>query len=91
MSFGRTVREQRNAKGIGLIEFAERLGISAAYLSRIEREHENPPRDELIERIAAILGIDLDELFVRAERLLPDLRKDLPRVVAYYRRARAIR
>jgi transcriptional regulator with XRE-family HTH domain len=91
MSFGRTVREQRNAKGIGLNEFAERLGISPAYLSRIEREHENPPRDELIERIAAILGIDLDELFVKADRLPPDLRKDLPRVVAYYRRGRAIR
>jgi transcriptional regulator with XRE-family HTH domain len=88
MSFGRTVRERRIAKGFGLNAFAERLGISPAYLSRIEREQENPPRDELIERIAAILGVDLDDLFVKAARLPPDLRKDLPRVVAFYRRGR---
>lgn len=88
MSFGSTVREHRTLKGFGLNELAERLGISPAYLSRIEREHENPPRDELIERIAAILDLKLDELFVKAERLPPDMRKDLPRVVAFYRRGR---
>ena len=88
MSFGSTVRAHRIAKGYGLNEFAERLGISPAYLSRIEREHESPPRDELIERIAAILDIQLDDLFVKAERLPPDMRKDLPRVVAFYRRGR---
>jgi transcriptional regulator with XRE-family HTH domain len=91
MNFGRTVREQRLAKGYGLNELAERLGISPAYLSRIERGHENPPRDELIERLASILGIDLDELFVKAERLPPDLRRDLPRVVAFYRRGREMK
>jgi len=50
-----------------------------------------PPRDELIERLASILGIDLDELFVKAERLPPDLRRDLPRVVAFYRRGREMK
>ena len=43
MNFGRTVREQRLAKGYGLNELAERLGISPAYLSRIERGHEIRP------------------------------------------------
>jgi transcriptional regulator with XRE-family HTH domain len=71
MSFGGTVREHRVAKGYGLNETAERLGISLVYLSRIEREHESPPRDELIERIAAILDLRLDDLFVKAERLPP--------------------
>jgi len=90
MSFGATVRLKRRELKIGLNDFAERLGISAAYWSRIEREREKPPRDELIERAAAILGIRLDDLFVTAERLPPDMRRDLPQVVSFYRLRRAI-
>ena len=41
MAFGQTVRMHRNTKGIGLNEFAERLGVSPAYWSRVEREQEN--------------------------------------------------
>jgi transcriptional regulator with XRE-family HTH domain len=51
--FGSVIRERRTALGIGLNDFAERLEISAAYWSRIERDQENLPRDELIERAAA--------------------------------------
>ena len=51
---------------------AERLDISPAYWSRVERGIEKPPRDKLIERAAAILGIPFDELFVEARRLPPD-------------------
>ena len=43
MAFGQTVRFHRNDKGFGLNEFAERLGVSPAYWSRVEREQENPP------------------------------------------------
>lgn len=88
MSFGRLVRARRNELGYGLNEFAERLGLSPAYWSRIERGHERPPRDEVIERVAAILDLRLDDLFVQAERLPPDMRDDLGRVVALYRRER---
>jgi transcriptional regulator with XRE-family HTH domain len=71
-----------------LNDLAERLEILPAYWSRIERDHENPPRDELIERAAAILGVQVDELFVEAQRLPPDMRKDIGRVVLAYRRLR---
>jgi transcriptional regulator with XRE-family HTH domain len=89
MSFGQIVRTRRMAMGIGLNDFSERLGISPAYWSRIERGHEKPPRDELIERAAAIIGMRLDELFVEAERLPPDMRRDLGKVVQAYRRLRS--
>lgn len=88
MSFGQIVRARRNEKGYGLNEFAERLGLSPAYWSRIERGHEKPPRDEVIERVAAILDLRLDDLFVQAAHLPPDMRDDLGRVVALYRRER---
>ncbi len=90
MSFGSVIRERRTALGIGLNDFAERLEISAAYWSRIERDQENPPRDELIERAAAILGVRMDDLFVEAQRLPPDMRKDMAKVVQAYRRLRLV-
>ena len=34
----------------------ERLGISPAYLSRVERGKERPPRPELMKRMAALLS-----------------------------------
>lgn len=76
--------------GIGLNDFAERLGVSPAYWSRIEREKEKPPRDELIERTAAILGLRMDDLFVEAKRLPPDMQKEIGRVVVAYRRMRSV-
>lgn len=89
MSFGEFIRQRRNELNIGLNDFAERIGISAAYWSRIERGREKPPRDELIEKAAAVLGLRLDELFVSAARLPPDMQRDLPRVVSAYRRMRS--
>ena len=88
MAFGQTVRVHRNAKGFGLNEFAERLGVSPAYWSRVEREQENPPRDDLVERVAAILEVKLDDLFCEAGRLPPDLRDNIKQVVQLYRRNR---
>ncbi len=90
MSFGSMLRDRRTELAIGLTDMAERLGISAAYWSRIERDLESPPRDHLIERAAAILGLQMDDLFVEAQRLPPDMRQDMGKVVRAYRRLRAI-
>ena len=38
------------------------MEISIAYLSRIERERENPPRDHLISVLAGALCLPLDDL-----------------------------
>lgn len=88
MAFGLSVRAKRIEQGIGLNDFADRLGVSPAYWSRVEREQENPPRDEYVEKAAAILGVRMDDLFVEAGRLPPDMRNDLARVVQTYRRMR---
>lgn len=88
MSFGSVIRAKRITMGIGLNEFAERIDISPAYWSRIERDQEKPPSDGLIERAAAILGMKMDDLFIEANRLPPDMKRDIPRVVIAYRRMR---
>jgi transcriptional regulator with XRE-family HTH domain len=90
MPFGSYIRVRRNELGIGLNDFASRLGVSPAYWSRIERECEKPPRDDLIEKAAAVLGVRLDDLFIAAERFPPDMQKDVAKVVRAYRRLRAI-
>jgi HTH-type transcriptional regulator, competence development regulator len=91
MAFGDLVRARRTELEIGLNDMAERLGISPGYWSRIERNIDKPPSDEVVQRAAAILGIPLDTIFVEAQRLPPDMRRDMPGVVLAYRRMRASR
>ena len=72
-SFGETIREMREAQQMGLRAAANRLGISPAYLSRIERGRERPPKPELVKRMATLLGGDPDLLFRLADSTDPDL------------------
>jgi transcriptional regulator with XRE-family HTH domain len=88
VGFGARVRAKRVSEGISLKDFAERINLSVGYWSRIERELENPPRDQYIERTAAVLGFRSDDLFVEARRLPPDMREDLSEVVRIYRAKR---
>ena len=86
MAYGSYIRRKREAAGIPLRELAQRIDISPAYWSRIEREMEKPPKDELMEKAARVLGLDLDEVFIEARRLPPDMQKDEARVVRAYRK-----
>jgi transcriptional regulator with XRE-family HTH domain len=69
-----------------LFDVAADAQVSVPYLSRIERERENVPKDDLIRRIAVILNIPEDEAFAAARRLPPDLRSEAKEVFAVYRR-----
>ena len=48
---GQSIRRNREESGCGLTEFADRIGISPSYLSRIERDQANPSPG-VIRRIA---------------------------------------
>ena len=67
-------------------EFARLLDISPAYWSRIERDRENAPNDELIIKAAEILGVSVDDAFIEASRLPPDLQTEVGNVVRMYRK-----
>lgn len=62
-SFGEIIRDLRVAQDLGLRETAIKVGISPAYLSRIERDKESPPRPEVIKELAKVLAADPDVLF----------------------------
>lgn len=86
MPFGAYIRRKREEQEIQLNDFAKQLEISPAYWSRIEREMEKPPKDELIRKAATILNLDVDEAFVEASRLPPDMRENVGDLVRMYRR-----
>jgi transcriptional regulator with XRE-family HTH domain len=71
--FGALVRREREAKKIGLREMAKMIGVSPTYLSKIERGEFEPPAEDKVKRIAAIIGRDPDELLALAGRVASDL------------------
>ena len=86
MAFGAFIRSEREKKEIQMNDFARQLGISPAYWSRIERDIEKAPKDELIVKAAEKLGLNPDEAFIEASRLPPDMQKDVSTVVRLYRK-----
>lgn len=85
------VRARRTGSRSGLNDLAERMGISPATGHGSSATSTSPRAMRWSSAQAAILGIPLDALFVEAERLPPDMRKDMGRVVLAYRRLRSMR
>jgi transcriptional regulator with XRE-family HTH domain len=87
-SFGARIRSRREAKGIGLRKFAVSVGMSATYLSKIERGELSPSEDK-IKVIANLLDADQDELLALAGRVKSDLSaiiRKQPRAMAAFLR-----
>ena len=89
MAFGRFIRHEREEREMTLTELARRVEVSIAYLSRIERERENPPPDRLMTALARALALPVDDVFAAARRLPPDLRARTEDVIAVYRQQSA--
>jgi DNA modification methylase/transcriptional regulator with XRE-family HTH domain len=68
MKFGSFIRERRNLQGLSLRAAAVRVGVDAAYLSRVEAG-KTPPSRQFVERLAPIVGCSVDELALMAGHL----------------------
>ena len=89
-SFGATVRRLREGQKIGLRKFAQLVGMSPTYLSKVERDEFKPPTEEKVRAIAEALGQDPDELLALAGRVssdLADIIQRQPREMATFLRA----
>ncbi|MBI5642614.1 MAG: helix-turn-helix domain-containing protein [Deltaproteobacteria bacterium] len=76
-TFGARLKRMRSLRGLGLRETANKVGISATYLSRIENNAEtSPPSEEKILKLAEILEDKFDELMRLAGRVSEEV-KDL--------------
>lgn len=60
--FGLRLRELRAARGVTLSAMAAELGISAAYLSALERGHRGRPTPGLIQQICGYFGLIWDDV-----------------------------
>jgi transcriptional regulator with XRE-family HTH domain len=75
-TFGKIIRELRLEKTqYSLRKLAETVGISPAYLSRLESDRDPPPSEEIVIKIARALATDSDELLSHANKVSPDLVK----------------
>lgn len=72
-SFGKVLRERRLARGFGLREFAQLVGVSSTYISQLEQENIDPPTAERAAKMAQILGENADEWIALAGRVPDDL------------------
>ena len=89
--FGKTLKEYRVKAGLGLRDFAGRLGISPGYLSDLENEKVSPPSEKLILEMARTLGVEKDELLKAAEKVDPEVSEYVahePRAADFLRMAK---
>lgn len=79
-TFGEHIRQAREShsatdKAFSLRQVAGKLGIEPAYLSKIERGVFPPPSEDVIVRLAAILGEDPDVLLALAGKMSTELQQ----------------
>lgn len=92
--FGNRIRELREAKrktdpAFSLRRFAQAVGISATFLSKVETGDSPPPSAEKVKRMAELLGTDADELLALAGKVdptLPEIIREMPRAMADFLR-----
>jgi transcriptional regulator with XRE-family HTH domain len=94
LSFGETVRSLREQKKITLRKFADMVGITPTYLSKIERNEFDPPAEDKIRTIAKLLDQDVDLLLALAGKVSSDLgdiiQKHPREIAAFLRTAKTL-
>lgn len=61
LNWGRRIRAYRKLKGYTQESFAKEIGVSVSVLGEIERDT-RVPDEQLIDHIASVLGISIEEL-----------------------------
>lgn len=73
-ALGDLVRSVRRERGLTLRALGKLMGVSAAYISDIERGNRRPTSDAVLQLLAPALDIDPDIVWFTAGRIPPDLR-----------------
>ncbi|HUW35543.1 MAG TPA: helix-turn-helix transcriptional regulator [Planctomycetota bacterium] len=76
--FGKLIRRLREDRKktdskYSLRQFAEAVGLSATFVSKMETGEYAPPSPEKIKNMAEVLGTDPDELLALAGKIDPEL------------------
>lgn len=73
MNFGYTLKTMRKAAGISLRGLAKQIGVSAAYISQVERGSLPPPTFKRLQDIASVLHVPVSSLVNLTDRVSPAL------------------
>lgn len=65
--FGNEIKRIRQNKKLSLKKVGERGGISHAYVSQIENTKRNPPKPEMIKKLADSLNVSYIQLLESAD------------------------
>ena len=71
-NLGEVIRKARLDRSLSQRALAKEVGVSFPHISKIEAGRE-PPSDDLLRRIAEVVGLDADELLLAADRLPGDV------------------
>ncbi|MBS0645868.1 MAG: helix-turn-helix transcriptional regulator [Verrucomicrobia bacterium] len=77
MTFGETIRKQRESKGLLLRQVAAFLEVDTAYISKLERNERNASREQVV-RLAEYLQTPSEQLLTvwLAEKILGTINED---------------
>ena len=82
MHFGAALRLLRVDAGISLRGLADRIGVSSAYLSRVENGHDAPPTADRLVALAEAIGVPVSLLVGLTDRVSPTIADYRARVPA---------
>jgi transcriptional regulator with XRE-family HTH domain len=75
LRFGAVLRRHRQRAGLTVTELALRIGRTQSYVSQLESGALHPPDDDMLAKIAGVLGTDEERLIIEAGRLPETLRQ----------------
>ena len=82
-TFGQYIQRRRRELRLSQREVAQRLGLDFTYLSKLENSRGEPPGEDTVRKLAAILGVDEEDLLARAGKVPSDLRARAQRDVEF--------
>ena len=68
-TFGQIIKEARKSNQITQRDLAKRIDVDFTYISKLENGVLEPPSEEVIVKMAVVLGIDENELFLAAKKV----------------------
>ena len=89
---GKLIRKARQKKEMGLRELARKINKSPALLTRLENEDQPPTvSPETLALIADALGLEVDQLLVKAQRTPDELSPKTKLEFALYRKVQDLK
>ncbi len=59
--FGEKLRDLRRVQGMKQSDFAEKMGVSAAYVSALEHGHKGAPSFDFVQKVVQLFGLIWDD------------------------------